>query len=107
MSQRRRRNYVKRPNSQVAIATAIIGGVCLLLFFSFISLTVLGQGFASKWMAGLGVISAFVCLFAFIKSLEPFRDVAFDTLNRWIGMLLPFLGFAAWTVTYFVGIILG
>ena len=108
MSSRRRRNYgVKRPTSQVSVVTSVIGGVAVFLHVVFLSLSIAGLGGGSKAMAGIGVISAVVCVVALIKSIEPFRDTSYDTLTRWTGLLFPVAGFAAWTITYFIGIIFG
>ena len=108
MSQRRRKNYgVKRPKSQISIATAIVGAVCIGIYLLFLCAMVLGAFFASKAMAGLGVIAAFVCIVSMIKSIEPFRDTSYDTANRVMGLVLPLLGFVLWTLTYFIGIIIG
>ncbi len=107
MSPRRRRSYVKRPTSQVSVVTSIIGGVAVFFYLVFLSLSFAGFGSASKAMAGIGVILAVVCFVSLIKSIEPFRDASYDTLSRWTGLLLPLAGFATWTITYFIGILLG
>lgn len=108
MSQRRRKNYgVKRPKSQVSVATSVIGVVCILLYLLFISITMVGFEAGARAMAGMGVLAALICVIAFSRSIEPFRDTSYDTFTRWSGLLLPIAGFFVWIITYFVGIIFG
>ena len=95
MSQRRRKNYgVKRPKSQVSVATSV-------------SITMVGFEAGARAMAGMGVLAALICVIAFSRSIEPFRDTSYDTFTRWSGLLLPIAGFFVWIITYFVGIIFG
>ncbi len=108
MSQRRRKSYgVKRPKSQTSIVTTIIGAVSIGLYFLFLSLTMIGFAAGARAMSCIGVISAVVSVMAISRSIEPFRDVSFDTLTRWLGLLFPIAGFLIWIITYFVGIFLG
>lgn len=108
MSQRRRKNYgVKRPKSQVSIVTMIIGAVTIGLYLLFLSLTMIGFSAGARAMSCIGVISAGVSVLALSRSIEPFRDVSFDSLTRWLGILLPSAGFLIWIITYFIGIFLG
>ncbi len=108
MSQRRRRSYTaKRPASRVSIATTVVGAVCLFIFLVFFLSAQAGFSIASKALAGIGVISAALCLVSGVKGIEPFRDTSYDILSRWAGIIVPFAGFAAWIITYFIGIIFG
>ena len=108
MSQRRRKNYgVKQPKSQTSMVTMVIGAVCIALYILFLSVTMVGFTAAARVMSCIGVISAGVCVIALMKSIEPLRDISFDTFTRWMGMVLPLVGLVIWTVTYFVGIFLG
>lgn len=108
MSQRRRRSYTaKRPASRVSIITTVVGAVGLFIYLVFFLSAQAGFSIASKALAGIGVIIAVVCLVAGVKGIDPFRDTAYDTLSRWAGIILPFAGFVAWIITYFIGIIFG
>lgn len=108
MSKRRRkRTEAKCPKSQQSITTAAVGGVVLLIYIALLAMTIGGSLEAAKWMAGMGFLSMIVAAIAFGKSIAPFRDQGFDTLNRWMGMLLPLVALVAWLWTYFAGIIFG
>lgn len=108
MNQRHRRSYAaKRPVSRISIVTSVIGAVCLFIFLLFFVSAQAGFSIVSKALAGIGVISAVLCLVAGMKGTEPFRDTSYDTASRWTGILLPFGGFIIWIVTYFIGIIFG
>ncbi|MCR4675454.1 MAG: hypothetical protein K5675_10610 [Lachnospiraceae bacterium] len=108
MSARRRRRFeAKRPKSRLSIWTAAIGGGILILYGVLLALTVAGSDEAARWMAGIGVFAMIGAAIALGKSISPFRDQGFDTLNRWLGMLLPLAALLVWVWTYLVGIILG
>lgn len=87
--------------------TAAVGGALLILYGVLLALSISGSNNAARWMAGVGVFSMIGAAIALGKSIAPFRDQGFDTLNRWLGMLLPLIALLVWIWTYLIGIIAG
>ena len=104
---RRRRAEAKRPKSQLSLTTAAVGGVILLIYIALLAMTIGGSSQSAKWMAGIGVIAMISSAVALGKSIAPFRDQSFDTVTRWMGMILPLVALLAWLWTYFAGVIWG
>ncbi|MBQ5430404.1 MAG: hypothetical protein IIU28_01980 [Lachnospiraceae bacterium] len=104
MSQRRRRRREnKKPLSKKSIATAVVGGLSLVLFAVLIEQSFTAGGKVSRMLTGAAVLALLLTLLALVESVRALRNSDTSFISRLVGLLVPLVAEAAWITLYVVG----